>query len=193
MNLGQTMITLGMFILLMMTVISANRILIENAKTATQTDALASASVLSNNLFAEIMRKPFDQNVVIDTTAATWRQDTTGIKISSESSLSPYNGSKWGVRGRLTLPDDTTGNNGNYRSRTILKDIDDYDGYSRTARVVIRPGETVSYTIAVTVYYVVWSAPDVLTSTQTFFKKVGVTVTQSQYGVSQVYSAVASY
>ncbi len=42
MNLGQTMITLGVLILLMMTVISANRILIENVETATQTDALAS-------------------------------------------------------------------------------------------------------------------------------------------------------
>ncbi len=191
MNLGQTMLTLGMFVLLIMTVISANRILIENVETATQTDPLASASTLANNLLAEIMRKPFDQNVVIDTTAATWRQDTTGIKISSESGLSTYNGSNWGVRGRLTLPD--TSSTGNYLSRTVLKDIDDYAGYSRIAFVTIRPGETVTYTIAASVYYVAYTAPDVLTSTQQFFKKVQVTVTEPKYGVNQVYSALASY
>lgn len=191
MNLGQTMITLGMFILLIMTVISANRILIENAETATQTDPLASASVLANNLFAEIMRKPFDQNVVIDTTAASWRQDTTGIKISSESSLSAYNGSKWGVRGLLAYPD--TISTGDYLSKTRLKDIDDYDGYQRRAIVTIRPGETLTYTITVKVFYVVYSAPDVLTSTPQYFKKVQVTVTESKYEVSQVYTALASY
>lgn len=185
------MITLGMFVLLIMTVISANRILLENAETSTQTDPLAPASTIANNLFAEIMRKPFDQNVTIDTTAATWRQDTTGIKVSSESGLSAYNGSKWGVRGRVTLPD--TSSTGDYLSRTALKDIDDYHGYSRTVWIVIRPGETLTYTVAVSVYYVTWTAPDVLSSTQTYFKKVQVTVTQSSYGVSQVYTALASY
>jgi hypothetical protein len=187
MNLGQTMLTLGMFVLLMMTVISANRMLMENSAVELETEALATSSTIANDLFAEIMAKPFDQRVVMDTTATPWRQDTTGTKVSAESGLSAYNGAQWGVRNLLTLPD--TSSSGNYLSKTRLKDIDDYDGYKR----IVHYGNIRNDTVSVKVYYVVYTAPDVLTSSQQYFKKVEVTVSQAQYLLNQAYSAMAAY
>jgi hypothetical protein len=187
MNLGQMLITIGMFVLLMVTVISANRVLVDNAETAAQTDPLTPASVLANDLLADIMSKPFDQRVI----DSTGTQDKTGIKIFTADSLSLYQGVRWGVRNLLTLPD--TSSTGKYLSRTLLKDIDDYDGYSRMARIAIRPGDTLTYTVSVNVYYVAYTAPDVLTTTRQFFKKIEVTVVEPTYKVRQVYSAVASY
>jgi hypothetical protein len=193
MNLGQTMITLGMFVLLMMTVISANRILIDNAETSTQTDPLASASTLASDLLAEIMSKPFDQRVVIDTTVTPWRQDITGISISSADSLSPYKGAQWGVRSLLTLPDDSS-YVGKYLSWTRLKDMDDYDGYWRRATIIMG-SDTVRYAVSARVYYVPYTAPDdtTATATKSFFKKVTVTVVDATHKVNQKFTALASY
>lgn len=186
MNLGQTMITIGMFTLLMMTVISANRILIENAEAEMEIEALISPSVLASSLLDEILRKPFDQRVVIDTLATTWRQDTTGTLVTLESGLSIYQGTRWGIRNRITLPDSSY--LGNYQSILGLRDVDDYDGYVR----LVRSGTSL-ITFTVQVYYVTYTAPDVLTTSQQFFKKVNITVHHPMLKTNRVYSAIASY
>lgn len=178
------MITIGMFTLLMMTVISANRILIENTEAELQTEALMPSSVLANALLQEIMRKPFDQRVVIDTTVTPWRQDTTGTKVTTESGLSIYQGSRWGVRTLITLPDTS------YQSISGLRDIDDYDGYVRFVR-----WNNMIITLTVQVHYVEYTTPDpaVIPTSQQFFKKVKVTVRHPQLDSPQVYQAIASY
>ena len=50
MGLGQTMITLGMFILLIMSVISANRMINENLQAQLETQAMATSATLANDL-----------------------------------------------------------------------------------------------------------------------------------------------
>jgi hypothetical protein len=192
MGLGQTMITLGMFILLIMTVISANRMLMENSTAQLQTEALASSSLIASDLLNEILSKPFDQQVVIDTTATSWLQDTTGTKVTLESNLSVSDGSQWGVRRLVTLPDSSY--TGNYNSKTGLKDIDDYDGYTRIAN----QGNITGFTVAVLVDYVVYTSPDVPTSTKTWFKRVKITISHPLYLTSDnkmipVFTAVATY
>jgi hypothetical protein len=192
MNLGQTMISIGMLVLLMMTVISANKVLIDNVETETQMTMLHAASVVATDLLAEMMSKAFDQQVVIDTTAATWRQDTTGIKISSASSLTAYGGAQWGVRSLMSLPD--TSSVDAFSSRTTLRDIDDYDYYWRLATKDV-DGMSVTYTATSRVYYVNYLTPDDTSaaSTRTYFKKIVVTVKQSTYKVDQTYTAMATY
>lgn len=192
MGLGQTMITLGMFILLIMTVISANRMLMENTTAQLQTEALASSSVIASDLLNEILSKPFDQRVVIDTTATPWLQDTTGTKVTVESNLSVSDGSQWGVRSLITLPDSSY--TGNYYSKTGLKDIDDYDGYNR----IVDYSNIKGFTVAVVVDYVVWTSPNVPTSTKTWFKRVKITVSHPLYLTSDnkmipVFMATATY
>lgn len=192
MNMGQTLITLGMFTLLIMSVISANRMLTENSQAQLQAEALASSSVIASDLIREIMNKPFDQKVVnpqSDTTKLVWRQDSTGKFVTVATSLSTYGGSLWGVRKLVTLPD--TSYTGNFKSITSLKDIDDYDGYIRIQRI----GNITNDTVKVRVYYVEYSAPDDTTAkaTQSFFKKVQITVKQSTYYLNAVYSTMATY
>lgn len=193
------MITLGMFVLLMVSVISANRVLIENAETIATTDGVASASYLATDLIAEILSKPFDQTVIdrtkilfISGTDTVWRQDTTGIRVSTESGLSTYGGSAWGIRTLVTLPDSSY--TGDFRSRAKLKDIDDYDGYWRLVSGFVG-SEPVTYSLRSRVYYVGWTAPEDTTqsTTRTFFKYVVVTAENTFYKVNQRYTALASY
>ncbi len=55
MNLGQTLITLGMFILLIMSVISANRMITDNSQSQLQMQAIVSTASIANDLLLEIM------------------------------------------------------------------------------------------------------------------------------------------
>jgi hypothetical protein len=181
------MVTLAMFLLVIMTVVSADRMLMENSEAKLATQTLASSSLIASDLFQEIISKPFDQRVVIDTTEATWRQDTTGTKVTVTSNLSAYGGAQWGVRSLVTLPDSSY--RGNYRSMTALKDVDDYDGYRR----IVPYTATTFFDVKVRIYYVTISAPDVLTSTPQFLKKVELTVKLPQDTSKVIYSTLAAY
>ena len=220
MNLGQTLITLGMFVLLIMTVISANRILMDNNIAPFQSEALTSSAIIASDVLKEITRKPFDQKVVIDTTKTPWRQDTTGTALGSTAALlvnpdttkltvyssnpTPYQKWPWGVRSLVSLPDTlhTDKSPNYYLSENSLKDVDDYDGYVRYVRYP-NPLVTDYYTVSVKVYYIVFTTPDVLSTTRSLFKQIDVTV-KSKYTIhfnpatqkddsSTVFSAVASY
>ena len=184
MNLGQTMITLGMLVLLIMTVISANRLLMDNAVAPLESEALTTSAIIASDVLKEITRKPFDQKVVIDTTkpAWQWRQDTTGTALGSTTALllnpdttkltlyssnaTPYQKWPWGVRNLIPLPDTlhTDKSPNYYLSETSLKDVDDYDGYIRYVKYP-NPLVTDYYIVSVKVYYIVYSAPDVLSTT----------------------------
>jgi hypothetical protein len=50
MNLGQTMITIGMLCLLMLTVISANRIMIQNTEALYAAEAITGAASIAQDL-----------------------------------------------------------------------------------------------------------------------------------------------
>ncbi len=211
MNLGQTMITLGMLILLIMTVISANRLLMDNNVAPLQAEALTTSAIVASDLLKEITRKPFDQKVVSDTTHGTinlttlrpdtvrpmWRQDTTGVILGGTltnpdtTKLTVYGKWPWGVRNLIPLPDVLHVNY--YLSETWLKDVDDYDGYTRYIQYA-NPLVTDYYTLTVRVYYIAYSNPDVLSTTRSLFKQIDVTVVQSKYLPDPIkYSTIVSY
>jgi hypothetical protein len=195
MNLGQTMITLGMFILLILSVISANRMILDNNQSQLQMQAIASTASIANDLLLEIMNKPFDQSVA-DTTTTPWTQDQTGTKITVTSSLTAPTDTlgKWGCvwRHLLTLPDSSY--SGNYKSISFLKDVDDYDGYQR----IVTYNGINGFVARVKVYYVNPTSPDVPRTVKSFYKKIEVSVTHPQYMNTitdsvAVYSALSSY
>jgi hypothetical protein len=193
MNLGQTLITLGMFILLIMSVISANRMITENSQSQLQMQAIGSSASIANDLLLEIMNKPFDQNVA-NTTTTPWTEDATGDKLSSVLTAPTDTLGKWGCVARhlLTLPDSSF--TGQYKSITLLKDIDDYDGYQR----IVTYNGINGFVVNVKVYYVSATTPDVKRTTRSFYKKIEVTVSHPQYMTTAVdsvaiYSALASY
>jgi hypothetical protein len=205
MNLGQTLLTLGMFVLLIMTVISANRLMMEDPVAALNARAVQASSSIANDLFREITSKPFDQNVVnprSDTTKLVWSQDSTGTMYPylanfggvgtpatfDTTRLTAYGKWSWGARRGLVLPDSSY--IGSYKSITGLKDVDDYDGYRR---IVDYDNTLKAFTLSVKVYYVLWATPDVQTTTRSVFKRIDVTVTQTYLTDPAVYTAIVSY
>jgi len=181
MGLGQTMITLGMFILLIMSVISANRMIGENLQAQLQTQALATSATLANDLLLEILSKRFDAN-----------SDTLGSQPTSAfdgaTSLAP------GATEVANCPQPDSSYTGAFRSIAAYSDVDDYNGYRR---IVTANGIT-GFKLDVVVYYVASGTPDTKTTSRTNFKRVEVTVTQDQLLTTAlknvpVYTAVASY
>ena len=189
MNLGQTMIGMGMFILLVMSVISANRMLVQNAETNLQTEALTESATIANDLFSEAQSKKFDE--LADDSGA---QDSSAF--SSPSGGAP-SGSEWGPSSTEQskvgpMPDSSYV--GHYRSINAFDDVDDYNGYTRIVNADTANGIRIGgYLVTVRVFYVSASNPDVAVPCQTFFKKIEVDVEHPQYLQKITYSSLMSY
>ena len=75
-----------------------------------------------------------------------------------------------------------------------LKDIDDYDGYTR----IVDTDDIKGFTVAVAVSYVDYLYPDVPSSNRSWFKRVKITVRHPQYLTSDnkmipIFTAMATY
>ena len=187
MNLGQTMITMGMFILLVMSVISANRMLMENTATGLQTEALRESATIANDLFSEAQSKKFDENA-----------DSSGSQAQSAfSSPSGGSGSEWGPSNAErsavgTMPDSSRTNN--FHSLAAFDDVDDYNGYTRTINADTTNGIRIGgYLVTVRVYYVDPSNTELAVNHQTFFKRIEVDVEHAQYLPKITYSSLMAY
>ena len=181
MNLGQTMITMGMFILLVMSVISANQMLVQNQETSFQTEALTESATIANDLFAEIESKSFDEYA-----------DNSGTQ--PQGVFEAPGGSDWGPKSAFPLPDSSY--NGNYKSITspAYDDADDYNGYTRIVGADTTNGIRIGgYLLTVRVFYVDPSNPDVKVNYQTYFKRIEVDVQHPQYLSTMTYSSLMSY
>ncbi|MBF8295371.1 MAG: hypothetical protein HW389_1916 [Bacteroidetes bacterium] len=181
MGLGQTMITLGMFILLIMSVISANRMINENLQAQLETQAMATSATVANDLLLEILSKKYDAS-----------SDTLGSLATSvfteASSLGPN------ATEVANCPQPDSSYTGAFRSIAAYSDVDDYHGYER---IVTANGIT-GFKLEVVVYYVASGTPDTKTTSRTNFKRIQVTVKHDQFLTTAlknvpVYTAVASY
>jgi hypothetical protein len=186
MNLGQTMITMGMFVLLVMSVISANRMLVQNAETGLQTEAMTESATIANDIFSEAQSKKFDQH-----------DDDSGNQNVGE--FTPPGGSDWGPLNVFPLPDSSY--NGQYKSipPTLYDDVDDYNGYTRIVSADTLNGIRIGgYLVTVRVFYVESANPDVAVGYQTFFKRIEVDVQHHPYldflpSGKLTYSSLMSY
>lgn len=181
MNLGQTMITMGMFVLLVMSVISANRMLVQNNELNLQTEALTASATIANDLLQEALSKRFDEF-----------SDTTGTQPKSD--FSPPGGNEWGpsaAEQSLLGPLPDSSYTGAYRSipDSVFNDLDDYNGYTR----LVTENNISGFLVTVAVYYVNSSDPDVPLTTQNTYKKIEITVEHPQYLKPVKYSAMLSY
>ena len=196
MNLGQTMITMGMFILLVMSVISANRMLIENTETSLQTEALSESATIASDLFEEAQSKLFDQFV-----------DTNRTNQSPSEFSPPTGGSSlgWGPSSEEQaavgpLPD-TIGYGRSARSIAAYGDMDDYNGYTRIVMADSTQGIRIGgFLVTVQVKYVDPNlTPDPVTKElitvnyQTNMKTIQVAVEHPQYLPSITYRSLMSY
>jgi hypothetical protein len=168
------MLVLGALMLLSMLSLSVNSMFID--KTTTMLDAEASLDAISiaQSMIDEIQVKSFDAATVTnkiynasDLTSASGMGPN-----SSESSLVP-------------LPDTTSP----FRSVQYYSDVDDYNLYRR---VVTNP-RLGKFTVVDSVFYVSETVPDQRVGTQTFLKKIVVTVTHKNMRRPLQISDIAVY
>jgi hypothetical protein len=180
-NLGQTMITMGMFILLVMSVISANRMLLDNTQATLQAEAYTASATIANDLLQEALSKRFDEF-----------SDSYGYQSPSDFSPPTPGVAEWGpsaTEKAAVGPSPDSSYTGAFKSATAFDDLDDYTGYTRMATANNISG----FVITVQVYYVEASNPDVAVNYRTYYKRIAVTVQHPQYLSPVTYTALMSY
>jgi hypothetical protein len=187
MNLGQTFITLGMLSLLLLSVLSANRMIMDVNETTYQAEAMTASSTIANDLLDEILTKRFDQF-----------SDSTGSQPKSAFSPPPTTiggtngGVEWGPSAteKSNVGALDSSYTGNFKSITKFDDVDDYNGYQRMITINNMSG----FIATVQVDYVNSNYPDTPLTTQNTYKRVLVSVSHPIYLKTPVtYSALISY
>jgi hypothetical protein len=155
---GQTMITAGFFVLLILLVISANRMINESTVSIDEGDAINLSVDIGRAVISEVYRKVYDEKWIDSVYQAT-------TDYTAPSLLGPESDE------RFALPDVVP-----YKSFLRYDDVDDYNGYSR----VVDAGSIKGFKVSVQVYYVDPST-FAKTNTQTYLKKVDVSVEHPTY------------
>ena len=168
---GQMMYVLGAFALLSLLVLSVNRIIVENTTVMLENEASISAISLAQAMVDEIQTKEFDEN-------------TIAARVYNVSGLTSV-----AALGRDAGESVPTTDVYPYLSVSAFDDVDDYNGYKRKVTSP-RLGD---FTISDSVYYLVASNLNLKSSTQTFYKKIVVTVTHPNMKRPIVLNDVAVY
>ena len=160
MGLGQTMLTAGLLVLLIMITISANKMLMDSSMTAYESESINIAADLAYSLITEATRKKFDENQasyvgnVSVFTASTSFGPESGEALSVTPDVAPF--------------------------QSVLKfdDVDDYHGYSR-----IVDGQSLKgFKITAKVTYVTISSQQIVnTTSKRALKRLDVTIEHSLY------------
>jgi hypothetical protein len=182
MNLGQTMITMGMFILLVMSVISANRMLMQNTETALQTEALTESATMANDFFAEAQSKKFDKN-----------DDGSGTQ--AQGMFSAPGSTGWGPLNSFALPDTSCyAHPARSAASVAYNSVECYNGYTRYVDADTLNGIRIGgFRLTARVFYIDPANPDVSVSHQTYFKRIEVDIEHPQYLSKITYSSLMSY
>jgi hypothetical protein len=171
MNLGQTMITMGMFVLLVMSVISANRMLLQNSESNLENEALTESATIANDIFQEAESKKFDKFA-----------DETGTQDTSVFSPPKQGANEWGPSAieAAAVPLRDNSSSGQYRSIDAYDDVDDYNGYTRIVNADSANGIRLDgFLVSVRVFYVDSTMVEVYHRTRD--KGIVVTVKNEQY------------
>lgn len=162
------MITAGFFVLLIVVVISANRMINESTVSIGEGDATNLSVDIARAVVNEVYRKKYDEKEIDSVYQAT-------SDFTSASLLGPESAEKF------TLPDVVP-----YQSYGKYNDADDYHGYSR----MIDAGSMKGFKLTVQVYYIDQST-FAKVNTQTYLKRVDVSVEHPTYLQKKVtYSTV---
>ncbi len=174
-----------MFVLLVMSVISANRMLVDNNESTLKVEAYTASASIANDIMAEAQGKAFDANAIGDTEGKLQPS-----QFSSPSGGSPLGWGPSAAERAAVGPMPDSSYTGNYRSITAFDDFDDYDGYSR----IVTENNISGFIATVKVFYVEPSDPDTKVNYQTFFKKIEVDVEHPKYLDKKItYSSLMSY
>jgi hypothetical protein len=159
-----TILAIGAIVIFGTFLSSSNKLMIGNTQIAEQNEYYFTALSLAQSVIAEAKTKAFDQKTVStgvsvsDSLSATLGSDGSTELVPSPDTLmtsSPYT---------TIIP--------GFRSSFKFNDIDDYNGYKRKVNTPRAEG----YTVSVTVAYASSTYPDSTKFSQTFCKKMSVTV-----------------
>ena len=163
MQSGQTFLIIGAFVLLSTMTLNVNSTLIGTSTTGLEMEATLDAMSIGQTLLDEILTQDFD------------RKTTGGIRVYSPDSLTaPVNFGPDGTAEKISGNQGIdTSSTDSFQSLTRFNDVDDYNGYCRLSWSP-RFGW---FTITVHVDYVNEDNLYVVLTSQSFYKRVVVTVT----------------
>jgi hypothetical protein len=160
MNTGQTMLVMGAFSLLSIVTLGINRTILSSSTLGIQMEANLNALSLGQGLLDEIMSRDFDQNV------------TGGNRVFSYSAMTSTGGLGPDGSGEIIFGNDSS-YTGTFQSRSKFNDVDDYNNYSRKFYDT-RLGW---FTMRAAVTYIDEINPNTVSTSQTWQKKIIVTIT----------------
>ncbi len=158
MGTGQMMTVIVALALLGLVSLRNNSMMLTKSQTMYEAEASLDAVSYAQSLLDEIMQTSYDA-------ATTTQKVFSASEFTSASGLGPNATEARAV----PLPD--SGNT--FKSILYYSDVDDYNGYQRK----IYNSRMGTFTLNVSVFYVSESNPNQTATTQTFFKKIVVTVT----------------
>lgn len=148
----QSLLAIGSIFLLSLVSLSFNGALLQNNTVEIENKVYLTAFSLADDMIEEIKEKAYDENTIDFPTA-------------NRATLTPTN--SFGCTKVSGVFESNDGEEYPY-----FDDVDDYDGYWQDADAP----HAESYHISAKVYYVTEDNPDVVSSTQTFHKRVDITV-----------------
>lgn len=158
---------LGALMLLGTATLGINRMLIDKTVTMLDTEASLSAVSIAQSMIDEVFTQNYDaatdsgygidKKRVYDTNLLT---GATSLGCSGTETIN------------VPLPD-TANADGIFRARPYYNDVDDYHRYTRIVKTPVLG----KFTVVDSVYYVLEANPDQRATTQTYMKKIVVTVT----------------
>jgi len=165
------MLTAAFLALLMMLAVSANRMLVDSSSSYYSSKALEIGTELAQNLIDEATRKSFD-----DLQNYSYYQSPS--ELTAPGSLGPSSSELF------SLPDVAP-----YQSPSRYNDVDDYNGYQRLCDA----SEISGFIVSASVYYVTASDPDSAAGSQTYFKRIDVSVEHPLYLPKVTFSRIVTY
>lgn len=172
---------LGALIILGGITLTVNRMLISKTTDMLNAETSLVAVSIAQTMIDEIQTKSYD----LATAGGAKVYDSTAF--TSPSELGPSSTESHNVP--LPEPPDTTTPYKSISKVTGYNDVDDYNGYTRKAYSSLLG----TFTVVDTVYYVSESNPNQKSSTQTFYKKIIVTVRHPNMSSPLQLSDIAVY
>lgn len=174
MSTGQMLLVLGAVTLLSTLSLTINTMLIGQTTAMLDAETSLNAISLAQNMLDEVLTKSYDAATV---TSKVYQ----ATSFTAVTSLGPNNTEASNVR----LPDVS------YPKKSLLgyNDVDDYHNYTR----IDSSSRFSNFTITDSIFYVSETNPDVKSASQTFFKKIVVTVRHQNMTKPLQLSDVAVY
>jgi len=176
-------LVIGALALLSLLALSINQMVVGQTVVMLDSEASLNAISLAQSLLDEIQTKYYDLAVVPSSPGSMPLRvfDNQVSLFTANSGLGPSGSESYAV----PLADTATP----FKSIAGYNDVDDYDGYIRMESNSLMTG----FRDSVDVYYVLESDPNAKSNTQTFFKRINVTVTHPSMKKPLTISDVAVY